>query len=83
MNRLVLIFILLPALALLSVLGALFLFAPEGIAGLAANSVDVQVVEPWRVGMVLLLCALPLLAATLYMVRAGLRDRQFTQHNSI
>lgn len=76
MNRMVLFFVLLPTLALISVLGTLFLVAPAGVTGLAANSVDLQVVEPWRVGITLLLCSLPLLVATIYAARAALRASQ-------
>ncbi|GAB4299677.1 MAG: hypothetical protein Kow0096_19220 [Thiohalomonadaceae bacterium] len=79
MNRLVLLFVLLTALVLVAALGALFIFAPQDIAGLAANSVDVRLVEPARVGTTLLAFALPMLAVTVYAARATLRGRHLTR----
>lgn len=79
MNRLALLFVLLTALALVAVMGALFIFAPEGVAGLAANSVDVRLVEPARIGITLLAVVLPMLAGTVYAARVTLRGLRPTR----
>lgn len=79
MNRLALLFVLLTALALVAIMGALFILAPQGVAGLAANSVDVRLVEPARIGITLLVFALPMLAATVYAARTTLRSQRLTR----
>lgn len=79
MNRLVLLFVLLPALALLTAAGALFLFAPDQVAELAANSVDMRLVQPWRVGVTLLLLAAPLLIAVIYAGKTAIPGNHLAQ----
>lgn len=74
MDRSILNFVFIPAIALTTLLGVLFLVAPTALAALAVNSVDVQLVQPWRVGVALLLLALTLLIAAVFLFRETARQ---------
>lgn len=74
MDRSWLNFVILPAIALTALLGVLFLVTPATLAALAVNSVDVPLVQPWRVGVALLLLALTLLVAAVYLFRDAARQ---------
>ena len=69
MEKLVLNLVLIPALVIVSLLGGMFILTPEMIAGFAVNSIDTQVVQPWRVGVALLALAVPLLVAVVYTAK--------------